>query len=101
MRYERKNVGVAKKMVQAILLAQFADLARLQRVRMIGGRSPDLERQPQRDRVTERVEERQDAEEAVFWRRVDRLNDRFAVGGDIAMGEHDAFGLARRARWKR
>ncbi len=80
-----------------IRLADFANLARLQRVGMIHDRRPDLERNPERDRVAETVEERQHAEQAIRRLRADSLNHRFRVRDDVAVRQHDPLGIAGRA----
>ena len=48
-----------------VLLAQLADLAGLQRIGIEDRRGADLQRHPQRDRVAETVEERQDAQQPI------------------------------------
>ena len=60
--------------------------------------APTWSRQPQRDRVAERMEERQDAENAVARLRVDRLHHRFAVGGQVGVRQHHALRIAGRTR---
>ena len=80
--------------------AQLADLAALPRVGVVDDRGPDLQRHPQRHRVAEAVKERQDAEQPVPGLRVDGLDDRLGVGGDVAVAEHDPLGIAGAAAGK-
>src|SRR5262249_55411594 len=46
-----------------VLAAELADLARLQRIDVIDRRGADLEGNPERDSITEAVEERQDTQQ--------------------------------------
>ena len=58
-------MGVASRIVHAVLAAQLADLPGIERIEVVDTLDVDAQHGPQRDRVAERVEERQDAEQHV------------------------------------
>ena len=70
---------------------------RLERIDMVGGGQIEVEHAPEGDRVAERVEEGQHADQDVVRVDVDHLIDAADIGLDIAVGQDRALGVAGRA----
>src|SRR5690348_13920603 len=73
---------------------QLADGGHVERAVMIDNADAEDGGEPERDREAERVEKRQDAEEAIGWIEHERLAHLVDVGGDVEMRKHHAFGIA-------
>ena len=78
----------------------FADLARLQRIRVVGNAKAGNGGQPQPDGKSEGVEKRQNPQQAIGAVHVDRLLHGLQVRDNVAVAQHHALGHAGAAAGK-
>ena len=80
--------------------AQFPDLLRRPWIGVINRQGLGQQRAPKGDRVPERMEKGQDAKHAIAVTEIGIVQERFHVGRDVGLSEHDTLGLAGRAARK-
>src|SRR5262245_27707885 len=83
-----------------VLADQRAYAAGIERTGMIDAADADGCGETERGSETEGVKEREDAEDAVVFMQHEDLVELFDVGGDVEVGEQNAFGVAGRAARK-